>query len=220
MEYKLIRSKRKTLTICIVAGEVIVKSPQKTTVEHIEAFLAQKEKWITKKLAEQTNRNVIFSSVIDGTKILYHGALYAVQKSEKHKRITLDGNSLFVPVKYKDGAETIRAIAAWYKRLAAKELRTALDETSQRTGRSYSTFALTNAKSKWGSCDGKNNIRLNWRLLMLDKELVDYVMIHELAHTVHHNHSAAFWAEVQKHINYAPLKKRLKAFAILTTLYR
>lgn len=220
MKYKLIRSKRKTLTICIVAGEVIVKSPKTTTVEHIEAFLAQKEKWITKKLSEQTNRNVIFSSVIDGTKILCHGALYTLQKSEKHKRITLADNSLFVPVKYEDGEQTMRAVTAWYKRVAAKKLRAALDEMSQRTGLGYSTFALTNAKSKWGSCDGKNNIRLNWRLLMLDKELVDYVMIHELAHTIHHNHSAAFWAEVQKHINYAPVKKRLKAFAILTTLYR
>lgn len=220
MEYKLLRSKRKSLTICIVRGEIIVKSPQKTTVEHIEAFLAQKEQWIAKKLAEQTDRNVIFSDVINGTKVLYHGVLFAVQKSDKHKRVAIDGNSLLVPVKYEDGAETMRAVTAWYKRLAAKELCAALDEMSQRTRLSYSTFALTNAKSKWGSCDGKNNIRLNWRLLMLDKELVDYVIIHELAHTVHHNHSAAFWAEVQKHINCAPAKKWLKAFAILTTLYR
>ena len=220
MKYKLIRSKRKTLTICIEKGEVIVKSPKTTTVEHIEAFLAQKEKWIAKKLAEQTNRNSIFSGVIDGTKILYHGAFYSVQKSAAHKRITLDGNSLFVPTKYEDGAAATRAIAAWYKRLAAKELLAELDEMSQRTGRKYTAFALTNAKSKWGSCDGKNNIRLNWRLVMLDRELVDYVIIHELAHTVFHNHSAAFWAEVDKHINSKPVKKRLKAFAFLTTLYR
>ena len=220
MKYKLIRSKRKTLTICVAQGEVIVKSPKTTTVEHIEAFLAQKEKWIAKKLSEQTNRNTIFSAVIDGTKILYHGALYEVSKSAEHKRIKLDGNCLYVPIKYEDGVSTARAIAAWYKRLAASELKTALDEKSQSTGHGYNTFALTNAKSKWGSCDGKNNIRLNWRLLMLDKELVDYVIIHELAHTVFHNHSAAFWAEVDKHINSKPAKKRLKAFALLTTLYR
>ena len=52
---------------------------------------------------------------------------------------------------------------------------------------------LSNAKKRWGSCSGQRSINLNWRLIMLDKGLIDYVIVHELSHLIELNHSTAFW---------------------------
>ena len=61
---------------------------------------------------------------------------------------------------------------------------------------------LTNAKCKWGSCNSKRVISLNWRLIMLSPELIDYVIVHELSHFIHPNHSSDFWSEVEKYYPY------------------
>ena len=115
----------------------------------------------------------------------------------------------------------MRAVKNWFKRTAADMLAHVLEMYSLSTGLEYTSFALTNAGGKWGSCDGNGNIRLNWRLVMLDDALSGYVAVHELAHTVHHDHSAGFWAEVEKHCpDYKALRKRLKNFSVLTALYR
>ena len=62
----------------------------------------------------------------------------------------------------------------------------------------YYKLTLKNIKSRWGSCSRKNNINLSIHLMRLPDHLIDYVILHELAHTVHHNHSRRFWAMLDK----------------------
>ena len=220
MEYKLQRSKRKTLAVCIHEGEIIVKAPNRMSVEHIEKFLADKAVWISKKVGEYNAKTAALSPVINGTSALYHGMVLPVVPTPAAKAC-INGSVLYLPVKYDDKQKRDRAVANMYKKLAQIELADKLYRTAVSTGLSYQSFALTNAKTQWGNCDGKCNIRLNWRLVMLDDELLTYVVIHELAHTVHHDHSKEFWALVQKHMpNYKAAKKRLKSYSVLTTLYR
>lgn len=219
-EYKLVRAKRKTLAITIRDGEVIVKAPKNMSLDHINNFVAEKERWINKKLAEFERKDEIFAPVIDGTAVMIGGRMCPIVKTVACKKIKLENGELLVPVKY-DGDGQKRAIASWYKRTANNYLMHKLEEFSIATGLKYASFATTNARTKWGSCDGKCNIRLNWRLLMLDEYLVEYVVIHELSHTLHHDHSAAFWTEVGKHFpNYKAARKSLKIHSILTSLYR
>lgn len=220
IEYKLIRSKRKTLSVSVANGAVTVKAPHGTSVSEIEKFLADKGMWISKKLVEQNRRTAYLRDVIDCKAIMYHGRFYPIEASDV-KRTAFDGETLAVPRKYKDKDAVERAVAVWTKQVAKTELKTALDNLSARTSLPYASFSLTNAKTKWGSCDGSGNIMLNWRLIMLDSPLVAYVIVHELAHTVHHDHGKRFWARVARHMpDYATLRKQLKEFSLLTTLYR
>lgn len=221
MEYKLTRSKRKTLVVSISGGEVVVKAPSRMSVEHIERFLVQKSDWIRRKLDEFAQKNAALATVISGDTVLYHGAVLRIVPCYA-ARPSISGGVLFMPQqRYTDVRSRLSAIARLFKRVAAQELKDRLVRVSASLGLRFNRFSITNARTKWGSCDGDCNVRLNWRLVMLDDELVYYVMVHELAHTGHHDHSAAFWQLVERVMpNYKAAKKRLKAFSPLTALYR
>ncbi|MDE7464497.1 MAG: M48 family metallopeptidase [Clostridiales bacterium] len=221
MNYKLVRMKRKTLTISVSCGEVTVKAPKSYTVERIESFVAQKSAWIEKKLAEHSRRNSILEYALDYSMVMLRGRMCETVVSGEHKRIKFEDGIVYIPTKYSDSDARKKALAAWYKREATKALSERLQDLSVATALNYSSFCLTNAKSKWGSCDAQCNIRLNWRLIMLTPTLVDYVIIHELSHTVHHDHSGAFWATVGTfYPDFKEARKALKTYSALTTLYR
>lgn len=221
MKYKLVRMKRKTLTITVADGEVTVKAPKSTDIERIESFVAQKSDWIQKKLAEHARRTAFLGGVLDYSMGMLGGKACDMALSDVHKRIKAENGTIYIPIKYADDVARKKAMAAWYKREATKVLEIKLQEISAATGLKYSSFSLTNAKTKWGSCDAQCNIRLNWRLIMLDGALVDYVIVHELSHTKHHDHSAAFWALVGTFYPiYKAARKALKTYAALTSLYR
>lgn len=220
MEYQLIRSKRKQLTVCIIEGKVVVKAPKEMSLEHIEDFLEKKRTWIESKCADYNRKEERLKSVKNCATVLVHGREYPVVRSEEYKRIRFADGVLFVPSRM-DDEQAERAIGNWYRRTAISELSSLLARLSDDTGLVYKSFSLTNARRAWGNCDGDGNIRLNWRLVMLDVELAEYVAVHELCHTLHHNHSTGFWAEVKKHMpQYAALRKRIKTFSQLTELYR
>lgn len=221
MEYNIVRMRRKTLAISITDGVVTVKAPRTTSVEYIEDFVGRKSDWIQKKLAEHSRKTAYLRSVLDYASVLYRGEQYVISDTSEFKRIKCENGILYLPQKYaeKDGGKA--AVCAWYKRTATKELEARLNEISAVTSLAYKTFRLTNARTKWGSCDGDCNIRLNWRLVMLPPYLIDYVIVHELAHTKHHDHSAEFWKTVGSfYSEYKAARNALKTYSVLTSLYR
>ena len=86
------------------------------------------------------------------------------------------------------------------KKRAKDTLKIRLEELSNEIGIQYNTFRLSGAKKRWGSCSNKKTVSINWRLIFAPPEIIDYVIIHELTHLKHMNHSKRFWKEVQKHI--------------------
>jgi predicted metal-dependent hydrolase len=83
---------------------------------------------------------------------------------------------------------------------AEKALTTRLQVLAKKQGFTYSKVSIRNQKTRWGSCSNKGAISLNMKLVALPKELIDYVILHELVHTRIHNHSRRFWAELIKHV--------------------
>ena len=93
--------------------------------------------------------------------------------------------------------EQIRdTVHAWLQSQAKTLFAARLKVLSQRSGRSFTRFSLSNARGRWGSCTEDGHIRLNWRLVHFSQEVIDYVIAHELAHTYTMDHSASFWNEV------------------------
>lgn len=100
-----------------------------------------------------------------------------------------------------------------YKKLAKIKFKNLLDIWAQTMELTYSSVRISSAKSRWGSCSGKNSISLNWRLVLMPESLLEYVVIHELAHVKHKNHSIQFWEFVAKYLpEYKSIKKQLTPY--------
>jgi len=94
---------------------------------------------------------------------------------------------------------------------ARKKLTNRLKQLAVQHGFTYNKVFIRNQKTRWGSCSHKNNISLNMKLVLLPDELVDYVILHELAHTRIHDHSKRFWAELDKYVgNGKAMASRIK----------
>lgn len=106
------------------------------------------------------------------------------------------GGRLLVPLDRDAGR---KAMQAWLRRIGSRELPVLLREVARREGLSFHSAAVRLQRSRWGSCTAKGRISLNLKLLFLPPELVHYIMVHELCHTRHLNHSAAFWSLVGRY---------------------
>ncbi|MDE6398384.1 MAG: M48 family metallopeptidase [Clostridiales bacterium] len=225
MQYTLIRCKRKSIAVYVKDGVVTVKAPLKTDLKVIEAFVTSKERWIANKLRVWSERQAALADILSRECFLYLGErLYPIVA--ERGSFSVQNNALMVTAKYFENgtvAQTEAAISAlkrFYRKLANAYLSERLHEIARDLGLSYTQFALTGAKGKWGSCDSRNRIRLNWHLVLLQSDLSDYVIVHELMHTVEHNHSRAFWAGVARF--YPPYKEAiacLKEVGALIELY-
>jgi predicted metal-dependent hydrolase len=103
----------------------------------------------------------------------------------------------------------------FYKQRAKAYLPPLVEKLSEQTGLLPAKVGVRKAKTRWGSCSAKNSISLSSYLMKLPPELIEYVIIHELAHIKHKNHSGAFWAEVQKHLpDYKGRVKQLRTFEL------
>jgi predicted metal-dependent hydrolase len=98
-----------------------------------------------------------------------------------------------------DHRERSRELRHWVRRRAWNSLPTLLGEISTRTGLEFNKLSIRSQKTRWGSCTSRGNISLNDQLLFMPAKTVEYLMIHELCHTRHLNHSNAFWALVKHH---------------------
>jgi hypothetical protein len=202
------KSHRKTLSIAVDKnGKVIVKVPQKVPENIIKDFINKHAKWILRQQAELKELNAL-------NKVLYRGREYDIETSEIHSNIvtfegTNDDAKFFIHADFKNKSK--KFLTKWYISKADKELIAQLKYLSQQHQIQFKSFKLTNARTKWGSCSHDNKILLNWRLILLDKELIDYVIIHELCHVKVKNHSRIFWAEVEKLCPmYKELDRKLK----------
>lgn len=202
MEYKLIRQKRKTIAISInEKGQIIVKAPIKTSINKIEAFIQEKQHWIEKHLKK-----------VEGVKSFegnfdFKNNAYILGKEYKLQEIDI----CFPKAEDRGFQNKLHNL---YLSLAEQKLPKMVEEIS--SGLKYNSIKLCNSKRIWGSFDRNYNMKLNWRLIMLPEELVNYVIIHELCHGLELNHSQAFWKEVSVHCqNYKTIKKQLELYSFL-----
>lgn len=191
---KVVRRKVKYARIEIKPdGEVQFIAPPSYSNERIREFYLAKRSWIEKTQAKIAARQVIHPS----DRLRIFGELYEVVKDESEDSIAIDHTARIIRTKYDlTGDSALRE--QWLRGLAVTLLKERTYHLAARHNLKYSKVTVRSQKSKWGSCSHDNNISLNWRLIMTPPSVIEYLICHELAHTVHHNHSAEFWRLVQR----------------------
>ncbi|GAA5818755.1 MAG: M48 family metallopeptidase [Methanobrevibacter sp. CfCl-M3] len=212
LEYEIIRSKRKTLAICINKdGSIKIRSPLNLSDLEIEKFVNSKEKWITEhidKVSKDYKVRKDFKLNFGDTVKLKGEDVPIIPIKGKYARFK---DNKFYVFKKCDSEQIKQNIIQLYKRIAKFHIGGRINYFIEKTGLIPSNFKITNAKTRWGSCSGKNSINFSWRLMMASDDLIDYVIVHELCHIKEHNHSEKFWKEVENIIpNYKESKIKLR----------
>lgn len=215
---KIIRSNRKTLSISVDPfGRLIVRAPRTCGEERIFAFIREKEAWIFRKKAETKGAGICLPSEnLQGYKLLVLGKSCEITLIDG-KKVGFDGESgrIYVP-----NERAKERLVKWLKENAKRIFTTVTEREAERMGTSFRSITLTSAKSKWGSCSYDNAIRYSFRLLYAPKEVIEYVVVHELAHTKHKNHSKAFWREVEAYVpDWKERRKWLKVHRALMEIF-
>ncbi len=213
---KIIRSSRRTLSVCIDGrGEVIVRAPKRYPEERIFAFLKAKEGWIRKKQAEcAQNALPLPTQDLEGYPLPLIGKPTPLSLIQGKKVVYREGR-LYVP-KERGREKLIK----WLKERALALLTAETAKQAEKMGVEYTSIRVTSAKTRWGSCTEENALRYTFRLLYCPMEIVEYVVIHELAHIRHKNHSKAFWQEVERYLpDWKERRKRLKASQTLMEIF-
>ncbi|MBB1564790.1 M48 family metallopeptidase [Candidatus Gracilibacteria bacterium] len=195
---KIIREKRKTLSIRIgKGGELLVKVPKKVSQKIILDFLEKHKTWISEKqnLFEENSQKFEI-----GEKFLFFGEEFDLceleAKNDKNVLI-FDSKKFFTNTK---NPEILRELfIKFYKKEAKKYISKKISEICELLNLSFNKLKITSASSRWGSCNSKKNISFSFRLILAPKKSIDYVIVHELAHLSEMNHSKAFWDLVQNY---------------------
>lgn len=193
---EIIKSRRKTIALVIDNdGELIVRAPFYASTYDIMEFIEEKQDWITEKSIEMKKRYESRKELTldEGETIPYLGRECVVHRGFV-KNVYFDGESFLIP----DGENAKEKLVAWYRKEALRVFSIRVSEIAQSMGVEPCGISITGARTRWGSCSYKNKLNFSWRLLMCPEEVVDYVIVHELCHIYHKDHSRDFWRSVSK----------------------
>lgn len=176
-------------------AEIVIRAPHKTPVPFIESLVEQKKDWLTRALARV---QVVSRTFAPGGVFLYLGNEHTLLEIPQYSSsLTHDGINFLIS-KYKLGSVK-PLLEAWYRKQALHVLKDRTEFYSRLMGLNPKNISIRNTKSQWGSCSPSGDIQYCWRLVMAPLPVLDYVVVHELAHLVHKDHSANFWNMVQKY---------------------
>lgn len=194
----IIRSRRKTIELVIQAdGKLVVRVPQRATNPQIQAVLEQKAEWIRAGRAEVlAHPKAPAKKYADGEEFWFLGKTYPLLIVEGQKsELELDGGGF----KFDSGAlpQAQAVFTNWYRRQARQALTARVEHYATLHHFSYRQIKITSARQRWGSCSSRGVLSFPWRLVMAPPAAIDYVVVHELAHTRVRGHQRDFWEIVR-----------------------
>lgn len=199
-------SRRKTASIKVLEGNVSVIVPEALTVEKIESLIIKKQRWIKEKLAIQEQSVAVKpKEFVSGESFSYLGRNYRLKIEQGlYPAIKLHQGRFVVSVRNKtaNNQPAIKQLLIhWYKKHAETKLTEKTNRYAGIIGVNPKTIAIKPFKSKWGSCSQVGDVHYNWKIIMAPNRIVDYVVIHELCHILHHDHSPKFWNTVEGYMS-------------------
>ena len=221
--YLLVRSRRASIGLEVSAQGLTVRAPTRATLGHIESVLQDKARWVLTKLGEREQRVAQTPQIAwqQGATLPYLGGQLQLQLHPQAPRggellaVAPQRWVLHLPLAADSSAAVVRGVVnAWWLRHARELLTQRLQHFAAPMGVQWRSLRLSNARTRWGSAKTDGSIMLNWRLLHFSLPVLDYVVVHELAHLRVMDHSPRFWAVVQATCpDYAALRQQLRTQA-------
>ncbi|MEH6445141.1 MAG: SprT family zinc-dependent metalloprotease [Oceanospirillaceae bacterium] len=204
-QYQIKHSKRKTLCVQIKRGEVRVLAPMRFPKAEILLFLQQKQTWIEAKIQLQIARAnqlqvlqksaILLCNGIEKTLLTNNSNRFAISEDALHVYLDIPSRV----ASEKRDAYIKKQLANWFQDKALQRLPNKLAQFSYQLELEPTDLHIKRYKARWGSCNSRGEISLNYLLMMTPDFVIDYVIVHELCHLKHMNHSASFWALVTLH---------------------
>ena len=212
------RRRRKTIQLTVDRDGVHIAVPARTSDRKVRSIVRDRADWIGRQQAAL--RDAPEQRFADGETIMYLGRQVPMafeQGKARRVDVRFDGSGfrVSVPTDLPDSGrhEQVRlAFIDWYRDRAAEHLGAVVDHWWPQLGQDGTPkILIRNQHRRWGSCAADGTLRFNWRVMLLEPELIDYIVVHELAHLTHMNHSPAFWELVCRTIPDAQeRRKRLR----------
>ena len=176
-------------------GKVVLKAPMGTPKRQITSFLEQHAGWIAEKkaLMERVSPPVQAYRFVEGELLWLADRQYPLHLIDKGPKglVFREGQGfLLARSEQKNGVERLKA---FYREYTRKAVTAIVDRYAKQWGLQVKSIRITGAKRRWGSCSRQNSLNFSLRLAMVPPEALEYVVVHELAHTRHHDHSRTFW---------------------------
>ncbi|MEH6482399.1 MULTISPECIES: M48 family metallopeptidase [Pseudoalteromonas] len=208
-------NRTKTASITVESGEVCIVVPYALGNERIAKLLENKRQWIKEKIAlhyeAQPKSNKEF---VSGECFSYLGRNYRLKVNQGYYKPAKLINGRFSVTLFAgaNNAELIKeSLLAWYEKHAEIKFNEKVKRYADIMNVKYNSVGIKNYKSRWGSCTAEGDITFNWKVIMAPNRIVDYVVVHELCHLIHHDHSPKFWREVERFMpDYLACKEWLK----------
>ncbi len=197
LDFQIIRSKRKTIALVIQPdGSLVVRAPLRAAQSAIETLVAQKADWIHKKQAQvKAASQIVRKRFVSGEDFLYLGKPYVLEVAAKSSRpLTLEGKFI---LDKKAHPKARQVFTQWYKEQARRIFSERVNWYAHRHGFAYQSIRISSARTRWGSCSPRGTLSFTWRLVMAPLPVIDYVVVHELVHTLERNHQKGFWEKVK-----------------------
>ena len=216
---RVIRSRRRTIALIVQNdGKLVVRAPWGVTENQIQNIVDRKVKWIiNKQVLSREKQQRIQKQYINGEKFLYLGYPYRLAIVDSPRpALTLEKQFLLARTSH---SKARQVFTRWYKEQAMQVITSRVHFFIERLGVSCPIIRITSARTRWGSCSFKGTLSFTWRLVMAPLDIIDYVVLHELVHLKHKNHSKAFWLNVQAYMpDFNERRKWLKENGYLLSL--
>ncbi|TNC97999.1 MAG: hypothetical protein FD121_766 [Gallionellaceae bacterium] len=216
--YTLKRSKRRTIGLRIDGRGLTVSAPLRASEKWLHSVLLEKAGWVVEKLESWQSKKAPAIAWCDGANIPFRAETFLLRLTPKVRGATpkLQEEILLVPLgEDADAARIEKAVTVWYRIEALRVFEECVAYFAPLMNVSPREIKLSSARTQWGSCTVHKVVRLNWQLVKMPLHLIDYVVVHELAHLVEMNHSAAFWRVVESACpDYKQCRKELHSYGI------
>lgn len=220
--FNVVFKNRKTMEIAVEPPNIItVIAPNDTDKERILEKVKSKGSWIIKKLYSFKHMNYrrINREFVNGESFMYLGRNYSLQIevdfSVKKPEVKLYRGKFLVKSRDKEEAVIKKAMEEWYRNKSKDIIEERIKYYQRFFNIVPSCIKIREQKKRWGSCTSKNELLFNWRCIMAKSNALDYIVVHEMCHMYHKDHSKEFWGLVASIMpDYEIKKEWLKNYGI------